>query len=72
MWRCILQREASGSWCLFAPVVVGDGMLLLSFGEAEWDAAGGRWTRPDLHDYENAERTLVIMKGKSALTPTGG
>jgi len=47
-------------------------MMLLSFGEADWDAVGRRWTRPDPHDYENAERTLVIMKGKSALTPTGG
>jgi hypothetical protein len=67
MWQFVLQREISGSWCLFAPITVGKEILLLSFGDSDWDAVAARWTRPDLNDYENAERTLLIMSGKSVI-----
>ena len=64
MWRYVLQRELDGSWRLFAPMTP-EAWLTLAFGDAEWDADRARWTRPDRDDYESAERTFVIMRGRS-------
>lgn len=66
MSRYILERHPSGSWSLFAPSTMGHGMLFLSFGNANWDAAAKRWSRPNPTDYEDAKRALAIMRGQSA------
>jgi len=58
---------AEGAGWVMASVCAHDpeAWLTLAFGDAEWDADRARWTRPDRDDYESAERTFVIMRGRS-------